>query len=99
MTAGDGGSERAAQHGTETPRKTFDNGMRDGARTPDGLVAGCYVHGLFDRGDAGRARHLRMPARALEQDVAACRAVDGIAGTSSYKVDIDAPPDPARAAA
>lgn len=36
------------------PALRFDNGRQDGAASPDGLVSGAYVHGLF-AGDAARA--------------------------------------------
>jgi adenosylcobyric acid synthase len=39
------------------PFVTFADGRQDGATSPDGTVAGCYVHGLF-AGDAARAAFL-----------------------------------------
>ncbi len=37
------------------PLVTFANGRADGATSPDGRVAGCYVHGLFASDDARAA--------------------------------------------
>jgi adenosylcobyric acid synthase len=34
------------------PLLTFADGRSDGATSPDGVVAGCYVHGLFSSDDA-----------------------------------------------
>ena len=42
---------------TSNPMLRFDDGRQDGAISPDGKVAGCYVHGLF-AGDAQRASWL-----------------------------------------
>ncbi|WP_045837127.1 cobyric acid synthase [Hyphomicrobium sp. 99] len=39
---------------TARPILTFADGRRDGATSPDGRVAGCYVHGIF-ASDAARA--------------------------------------------
>jgi adenosylcobyric acid synthase len=40
---------------TARPLLTFADGRCDGATAPDGLVSGCYVHGLFSSDDARRA--------------------------------------------
>jgi adenosylcobyric acid synthase len=42
---------------TSRPVLTFADGRADGAKSPDGRVAGCYVHGLF-ASDAARAAFL-----------------------------------------
>lgn len=39
------------------PMVTFADGRLDGATSPDGRVAGCYVHGLF-ASDAARGAFL-----------------------------------------
>jgi len=33
---------------TTRPMIRFDNGITDGARSPDGLISGCHIHGLFN---------------------------------------------------
>jgi adenosylcobyric acid synthase len=40
---------------TERPLVAFSDGRRDGATSPDGRIAGCYVHGLFASDEARSA--------------------------------------------
>jgi adenosylcobyric acid synthase len=52
------GTTTATGNGEVTPLLRLADGRADGAATPDGLVCGCYVHGLFVD-DAQRAAWLR----------------------------------------
>ena len=67
----------------------FSDGRADGAVSADGLVAGCYVHGLFGH-DAQRAAWLRrlgaepVPRR-HEAEVEA--VLDGLAAHLERHVD------------
>lgn len=77
---------------TARPLASFVDGRRDGAMSADGLVAGCYVHGLF--GDARqRAAWLdRIGAAASGPDHADAvdAALDSIAASLEAHLDIDA---------
>lgn len=46
---------RTSGAGCGRPFLTFDNGAPDGAASPDGKIAGAYVHGLFDKAAARAA--------------------------------------------
>lgn len=61
--------------GPDTTRSvvTFSDGRRDGATSPDGIVSGCYVHGVFSS-DAARAAFL---------------AEFGVATAATYETEID----------
>ncbi len=70
----------------------MSDGRADGAVSPDGLVAGCYVHGLFGH-DEQRAAWLRRlgaasAARSHEAEVEA--ALDGLADHLEAHVAVDA---------
>ena len=47
----------------------FDNGIIDGAVSPDGRIAGCHIHGLFND-PAFRTRFLLRSARSAGEDYA-----------------------------
>ncbi len=71
---------------------TFDDGATDGAVSPDGRVRGCYVHGLFDRGEA-RAEllsALNAASDGVDQTVRIDQALDEIAGVLEQSFDISA---------
>ncbi len=61
--------------GPDTTRSVvaFSDGRRDGATSPDGIVSGCYVHGIFSS-DAARAAFL---------------AEFGVATAVTYETEID----------
>ncbi len=82
---------RTTGPGTESPLLLFDSGTPDGARTPDGRIAGCYVHGLFNQWDARRAVLEQFGVRStpLDHDVAVDRALAGIAGILSCFLNVD----------
>ncbi|WP_271300086.1 cobyric acid synthase [Sphingomonas sp. CV7422] len=74
------------------PLLRFADGADDGAVVADGRIAGCYVHGLFDRAEA-RA-HLLAPlgvsSDGLDRREAIDAALDRIAATLERSMAIDA---------
>ncbi len=77
---------------TDRPLVRLDDGRRDGAVSPDGLVSGTYVHGLL--ADAGqRAVWLAQLGGAgggLDYRASVDAALDAIAADLERHVDIDA---------
>jgi len=78
--------------GAIAPMLTFDDGATDGARSADGRVKGCYVHGLFDRGEARTELLAELGATAEGQDqtVRVDQALDEIAAVLERSFDIPA---------
>ncbi|MEG8022429.1 cobyric acid synthase [Sphingomonas aerolata] len=80
--------------GPDTARAltTRDDGRRDGAVSPDGLVSGSYVHGLLGLADQRRAWLGRLGVDAVGPDHGASidAALDAIAETLERHLDIDA---------
>ena len=74
------------------PFLTLANGSRDGAMSADGLVAGCYLHGLF-RGDAFRTAMLQrvQPGRRATDAYAARveETLDRLAGHLEAHLRLD----------
>jgi len=74
------------------PLLRMAEGTVDGAVVRDGRIAGCYVHGLFDRADA-RA-HLIAPfgiaPDGFDRHEVIDAALDSIAATLEHALDIDA---------
>ncbi|WP_242417144.1 cobyric acid synthase [Sphingomonas panni] len=70
----------------------FDDGTADGATARDGQIAGCYVHGLFDRTSARTALLTGIGAAAdpLDRHEAVDAALDGVAAALEAVLDIDA---------
>ena len=68
------------------------NGLPDGARSPDGRVAGCYLHGLLT---SDRFRHAFLSAlrpradSGLVYDELVDRTLDGLAGHLESNLDLD----------
>jgi len=83
---------RTAGPGTARPCLVRDDGRPDGAVSPDGRIAGAYVHGLFERASARAAILSELGAGALPGDHATRvdAALDEIAATLSNCLDIDA---------
>ena len=82
---------RTTGPGVSAPLLTFDGGRPDGAVSPDGRVAGTYVHGLF-LGDAARAAWLEsLGARSAPRSHAAEveAALDALAAHLETHVDVD----------
>lgn len=77
---------------TARPVGRFDDGRSDGAFSPDGLVAGSYVHGLLADAVQRRAWLARIGVAGSGPDHRASidAALDAIAETLELHVDIDA---------
>ena len=77
---------------TLRPLTTRDDGRSEGAISPDGLVAGSYVHGLLGLAAQRRAWLARLGVDAVGPDHAAAidTALDSIAETLERHVAIDA---------
>lgn len=74
------------------PMLWFDGGGEDGAVSADGKVRGCYVHGLFDTGEA-RAEllaELGAVSDRLDQSTRVDQALDDIAAALEAAFDIPA---------
>jgi len=74
------------------PMLTFDDGGLDGAMSANGAVRGCYVHGLFDRGEA-RAEllaDLGVASDLVDQSARVDQALDEIAAALEAAFDIPA---------
>jgi adenosylcobyric acid synthase len=78
--------------GTERPLLIFDDGRADGAISADGRIAGGYVHGLFDRGEARAALLAEFGAASAGGDHAdqVDRALDELADVLGQCLDIEA---------
>ncbi|MGJ5083243.1 cobyric acid synthase [Bradyrhizobium sp. HKCCYLS3013] len=76
---------------TQRPFLTFSDGRRDGAVTADGLVAGCYVHGLF--ADDGLRSHwlrgLGSTTSGLSYETDVDTTLDAFAAHLERHVDVD----------
>jgi adenosylcobyric acid synthase len=76
--------------GAFKPWLTFDDGRTDGAVSGDGLVAGCYVHGLFNDGSARRhiLASLGAVSDGIDQSARIDRALDDLAAALEAAFDI-----------
>ncbi|KQM87228.1 cobalamin biosynthesis protein CobQ [Sphingomonas sp. Leaf23] len=74
------------------PLLRLADGTPDGATARDGQIAGCYVHGLFDRASARAALLAGIGAAAdpLDRHEAVDAALDGVAAALEAVLDIDA---------
>ncbi|MGJ5142219.1 cobyric acid synthase [Bradyrhizobium oligotrophicum] len=76
---------------TQRPFLTFSDGRHDGAVTADGLVAGCYVHGLF--ADDGLRSHwlrgLGSTTSGLSYETDVDTTLDAFAAHLERHVDVD----------
>jgi adenosylcobyric acid synthase len=76
--------------GAWAPLLQFDDGRVDGAVSADGLVMGCYVHGLFAE-DGQRAAWLRMlgtdPAP-MDYEAGVDAVLDGLAAHLEAHIDV-----------
>ncbi len=70
------------------PLLRFADGSMDGAVSADGRVAGCYVHGLFDRPEQRAAWF--GTSDGIDQAHRVDAALDELAGELASHVDIDA---------
>ncbi|AAK23727.1 cobyric acid synthase [Caulobacter vibrioides] len=78
--------------GAARPMLIFDTGEPDGAVSADGRISGCYVHGLFDRGEARAALLAALGAvsDAVNQAARVDLALDEIAAVLEQSFDIPA---------
>ncbi len=78
--------------GATRPMLTFDGGGGDGAVSANGRVQGCYVHGLFERGEARAALLGALGAASdrIDQAVRVDQALDEIATALEQAFDIPA---------
>ncbi len=76
--------------GSTRPMLTFDDGVADGAISADGRVSGCYVHGLFERGETRKALLAELGAVSdeIDQAVRVDQALDEIAAVLEQAFDI-----------
>ncbi len=78
--------------GAIRPMLVFDTGETDGGVSADERVSGCYVHGLFDRGEARAAllAELGAASDAVDQAARVDLALDEIAAALEASFDIPA---------
>ena len=78
--------------GAARPFLIHADGRHDGAVSPDGRVAGTYVHGLFEGGEARAAILAPLGVRSVGGDHSARveAALDDIAAVLASSLDIDA---------
>ena len=76
--------------GDAEPLLQFEDGRTDGAVSADGLVAGCYVHGLFgdDLQRAAWLRRLGAPVSGLRHAAAVDAVLDRLADHLEQHVDV-----------
>jgi adenosylcobyric acid synthase len=74
-----------------TPLLKFADGAMDGAISADGRIAGCYVHGLFNRAEQRAAWLARLGARSdgVNHVSRVDAALDEIAGELERVVDLE----------
>ena len=73
------------------PLLQFADGHKDGAISPDGLVRGTYVHGLFadDRQRAAQLDWFGAPPGALRYEAEVDRVLDSLALHLAADIDLD----------
>jgi adenosylcobyric acid synthase len=84
-------SGRTFAEGSVTPLLQFEDGARDGAISADGRIAGCYVHGLFNRPEQRAAWLARLGAQSdgVNQADRVDAALDELAEALERVVDLD----------
>ncbi|AMN48409.1 cobalamin biosynthesis protein CobQ [Steroidobacter denitrificans] len=84
-----------------TPWLRFDDGSAAGAIRADGLVAGCYVHGLYNRAEFRGAwlESLGVSSDRVQQHQRIDAALDELAAVLERSVDLDRLLDIARCSA
>jgi adenosylcobyric acid synthase len=73
------------------PMPRFDDGRADGAVSADGLVSGCYVHGLFahDAQRAGWLRRMGADPAPRRHEAAVEATLDALAAHLESHIEID----------
>lgn len=74
------------------PMIRFDNGITDGAVSPDGRISGCHVHGLFNDAEFRTAFLNTLGARSSGEDYSLRveQSLDAIAQTLANTLNIEA---------
>ncbi len=74
------------------PLLTFSDGRTDGAKSADGNIRACYVHGLFGHDDfrASILRWIGGKLRSLAYEAEVERTLDALADHLAAHVDLDA---------
>ncbi|ALK09585.1 cobyric acid synthase [Blastochloris viridis] len=82
---------RSAGPATTRPMVRLKDGRVDGATSPDGRIAGCYVHGLFadNRQRAAWLARLDAPPSGLDYDATVDATLDALADHLAAHLDID----------
>jgi adenosylcobyric acid synthase len=77
---------------TAKPFARLDGGAAEGARSADGRVAGCYLHGLFDAAPARAAllEELGAPSDGVDALGRVDAALDELAAALAASLDIEA---------
>jgi adenosylcobyric acid synthase len=75
---------------TTRPMIRFDSGITDGARSADGRISGCHIHGLFNDIAFRQAFLSSLGAPSLGEDYSHRieRSLDGIASTLARTLDM-----------
>ncbi|MET0535225.1 MAG: cobyric acid synthase [Steroidobacter sp.] len=75
---------------TSQPMIRFDNDITDGARSPDGRISGCHIHGLFNDTTFRQAFLTTLGAQSLGEDYSqrVDLSLDAIAATLARTLDI-----------
>lgn len=83
---------RTTGEGLTRPMLVREDGKGEGAVSADGRVSGCYVHRLFDSGEARAAllAELGVASRAIDHRVAVDAALDEIAEALETHLDVAA---------
>lgn len=83
---------RTAGPATARPLLTFDDGSGEGAVSADGRIAGAYVHGLFNLGEARAAllAELGAASTGVDQSALVDAALDAIAAELERAFDVGA---------
>ena len=81
-----------------SPWLRFEEGAVDGAMSADGLIAGCYVHGLFNRAEfrAAWLRGFGVASDGIQQQARVEEALEELARELGHALDIDGLLDAAR---
>lgn len=77
--------------GAARPLLRLSDGRHDGAISPDGRIAGCYIHGLFhsSRQRAAWLNRLDAPSSGLDHDGVVDAALDELAEGLGAVIDVD----------
>jgi adenosylcobyric acid synthase len=82
---------RTFAEGSVTPLLRFSDGALDGAITADGRIAGCYVHGLFNRAEQRAAWLARIgsASNGMHHAARVDAALDALAVELERAIDVE----------